>query len=161
MLLVTVLLFALCLSGARKREDCDKNLCLALSKEQANVIKGFFILVVFLSHFNGYVGYTEKIDRINERIYSLIGQRMVTMFMLYSGYGVMESIKRKGITYIKAMPINRILSVVFRFDLAVLLYACINFLVNRAKFTFSKKHCFSHFWGGNLSVIVTGIFFLY
>lgn len=52
----------------------------------------------------------------------LIGQLMVVMFLLYSGYGVMESYKRKGNNYISGFFSKRVLKTLLHFDLAVVLF---------------------------------------
>lgn len=47
---------------------------------------------------------------------------MVAMFMFYSGYGVMESIRSKGMNYVHSMPKKRILSTWIHFAFIVALY---------------------------------------
>lgn len=95
-----------------------------LDRSQCDTIKGFFILMVFVSHFMQYVakagGHTVNL---------LIGQCMVAPFLFYSGYGVMESIKSKGIEYINAMPRRRILTTLVNFDIAVFLFVVVNMLI--------------------------------
>lgn len=110
-----------------------------LSVGRTNSIKGIFILIVFMSHFHDYVVFTNSIDIAYQSIFNLIGQRMVTLFMLYSGYGVMESIKKKNMTYVKKIPINRVLGVLFRFDIAILIFALVNIIMNKGTFTYSLK----------------------
>lgn len=43
------------------------------------------------------------------------------VFLFYSGYGIMESIKNKGEKYISTVPKKRILNVLVNFDIAVLI----------------------------------------
>lgn len=100
-----------------------------LSIPHTQAIKGFFILVVFFSHFNSYMTLETAWDERYIRIFWFIGQAMVTMFMFYSGYGVMESIKRKGAAYVRCIPQKRVLSTLFKFDCAVLLYVILAFAV--------------------------------
>lgn len=94
-----------------------------LSLQHTQIVKGIFIILVFFSHFNSYVTYTARWDVICRDLVSLFGQTMVTMFLFYSGYGVMESVRKKGRDYVDAMPGKRILSTLFRFDCAVLMFA--------------------------------------
>ena len=86
-------------------------------------IKGVFILLIFLTHGEQYLTLT---DSLPDRIYGLIriglGQSVVTAFFFYSGYGMMQSLKRKGESYLQAFPRMRILKTLVHFDLAVLLY---------------------------------------
>lgn len=120
MLLVLLCYFAVVVYGCRfslKQGGADY-----LSIENTQAVKGIFILMVFLSHFNSYVTLSGKLDNIYLKFFQIIGQAMVAMFLFYSGYGVMESIKRKGSKYISAFPRNRLLVTLFNFDCAVLLY---------------------------------------
>ncbi len=92
--------------------------------------------MVFFSHFNSYVQYTEWIDRIYTIPFVMIGQGMVTMFLFYSGYGVMEQIKRRD-NYVSTMPVNRILSTLFQFAIAIVLFALLRFALSEP-FTIKK-----------------------
>ncbi len=100
-----------------------------MSVDKTMAIKGIFIIIVFFSHFNSYVDFSQGIDIAYYKYFSLIGQRMVTLFMLYSGYGVMESVKKKGKAYVNSIPINRFGGVLFRFDIAILLFAVMKLLL--------------------------------
>ena len=95
-----------------------------LSKEQSNCIKGFFIVVVFCRHIAPYLadsGYDFSMlgDNLFRWIDGRIGQLLVVMFLFYSGYGVMESIKNKGETYIDSIPHRRLITTLLNFDVAV------------------------------------------
>ena len=105
-----------------------------LDKEQSNSIKGIFILIVFLCHIYPYIdnaGYIMSSfpDQLFPIINQHIGQLLVVMFLFYSGYGVTESIKQKGQTYIKSYPKRRILSTLLNFDVAVLFFLFVNILL--------------------------------
>lgn len=67
---------------------------------------------------------------------------MVAPFLFYSGYGVMESIKRKGTAYVVGIPKKRVLRALFNFDCAVVLYLVLG-LVLGSSFTF-KQVALSH-----------------
>jgi len=101
-----------------------------LSKEKTTVIKGIFIILVFLSHFNSYTTYVDKYDIAYLNVINYIGQAMVVPFLFYSGYGIMEQINKKGRIYIKKIPIKRILVTLIKFDIAVLLFYVITILFN-------------------------------
>ncbi len=100
-----------------------------MSVQKTTAIKGIFILIVFFSHFNSYADFTLKSDLLYESTVKLIGQWMVTLFMLYSGYGVMEQIKKKGEGYISSLPSKRIASLLFKFDIAVLIFVLIRLIL--------------------------------
>lgn len=99
--------------------------------EHTQAVKGIFILLVFFSHFNLGIAYTAPMDKLYERIVNFFGQTMVTMFLFYSGYGVMESIRKKGSEYINGIPKKRILTTVIRFDTAVVIYIIVYALLGQ------------------------------
>lgn len=90
-------------------------------------VKGIFVLIVFLSHMRAYVTLTPG-DKAALSFVSYLGQLMVVPFLFYSGYGVMESIQRKGLDYVRRMPFQRILKTLLRFDMVVLIYLCIRLI---------------------------------
>lgn len=106
-----------------------------LEKTQCNAIKGIFILVVFMRHVVPYVveaGYEMPtlLDKGYYIINEQIGQLLVVMFLFYSGYGVMESIKRKGNDYVRNIPQRRVLSTFLNFDIAVTLFLLMDFALD-------------------------------
>ena len=98
-----------------------------LGRPQCEAIKGFFILMVFVSHFMQYVA-----EAGGNVINLYIGQCMVAPFLFYSGYGVMESIKAKGIAYVHAMPRHRILTTLLNFDIAVFVFIILDVILGRS-----------------------------
>lgn len=101
-----------------------------LQKDKTESVKGLFILIVFLSHFNKYVSYSWTPDVYAFKIIGVIGQAMVIPFLVYSGFGVMESIKRKGISYVKGFPKNRILKVLLIFEFVNVFKILVKFILN-------------------------------
>lgn len=97
----------------------------ALNKEQTTCINGIFVLFVFLSHFGQY----ETMPWNN--LLLAIGQLMVAPFLFYSGYGIMEQIKRRGIVYIDSMPRKRILKFYIHFCMALCIYLALSFLLGK------------------------------
>lgn len=99
-----------------------------ISKENCNIIKGVFILLVFFRHFLGY--FSER----NGLIFAFdahLGQLIVTMFLFYSGYGVAESFARKGVAYARDFPKKRILTTLLNFDVAVLAFVALDLFLGR------------------------------
>ena len=68
-----------------------------LKREQATMVNGVFVMLVFLRHFKEYItcGFY---DRIFWGVDGLLEQLIVTTFLFYSGYGIMVSLKTKRIT---------------------------------------------------------------
>lgn len=98
-----------------------------LAPDSTVAVKGIFILLVFLSHANNYLldnsVYTANV--LNQPYIDFqahLGQGVVVLFLFYSGYGVMESIRKKGAPYVNAMPKRRVLKTLIHFDLAVFLF---------------------------------------
>lgn len=122
-----VLLFLVCLILYKAKLKNNKDY---LSKEKTMIIKGIFIVIVFVSHINGYALYNSNLDNLAIKIINIIGQLMVAMFLFYSGYGIFKSIKLKGISYIDNIPKKRILNTFYNFWLAILLFILLNILLN-------------------------------
>lgn len=102
-----------------------------LDRKQTDAIKGVFILLVLLRHSMIEIreaGFRPvcMLDTLGYRIHSEIGQLVVVMFLFYSGYGVMESIKKKGKEYLDRFPRHRMLNTLLNFDVAVLCFIVLN-----------------------------------
>lgn len=95
-----------------------------MSVNMTNSVKGFFIGLVFISHIWGYTEFSHPyLDVWYQRlIRGKMGQCVVAMFLFYSGFGVMESIKIKGQNYVNKIPIRRVLNVLLQFDCVILLF---------------------------------------
>lgn len=93
-----------------------------LSRSSTTAVKGIFTFLVFLSHFTQYYTMHTVFDNPYKIFKSFIGQTVVAMFFFYSGYGVLESIKKKGSVYVRNFPKNRILKTVFHLDVALIFY---------------------------------------
>ena len=117
-----LILLLIALLGIRRA--CDKNSD-HMSKEMVNSIKGFFIFMIFLGHIFSSEDFSHPyLDDIYYKYVRLrTGQCVVTMFLFYSGFGIMESIKNMGMEYVDKIPVKRILNVLLQFDSAVLLFA--------------------------------------
>lgn len=90
-------------------------------------IKGIFILLVFVSHFVQYVTLDGVWDAPYFEIRRFLGQMVVVPFLFYSGYGMAESIRVKGVGYVRRMPVHRIGKVLFQFGIAVILFLILQF----------------------------------
>lgn len=104
-----------------------------LSYETTNIVKGVFILLVFIKHATPYIAKVCDRSEIGGDLFWFIdknvGQWIVAMFLFYSGYGIMESIRKKGSNYIETIPKKRILNVLVNFDIAVLLFIIVALFV--------------------------------
>lgn len=96
---------------------------------QTNAVKGFFAVVIVMSHMMGYTSLDFWGGDIYRKIIVSIGQLMVALFFFYSGYGVVVSYGKKR-DYYGTFLKNRLLKVLVHFDLAVLLFVILNFALS-------------------------------
>lgn len=97
-----------------------------ISLEKSNSLKGIFVVFVFFRHLSQYVELTAGYERVFVFIDHYLGQMIVTMFLFFSGYGVMESIKKRGTGYALELPRYRALKVWVHFGVALLLFQAFN-----------------------------------
>ncbi len=132
------------------------------SIEQTNVIKGIFVLLVFLRHGTSYLTLKGGLDAPYLTMDSALGQMIVAMFLFYSGFGMMKSMMKKRFAYVKTLPVKRFLIVVLNFDIAVLLFLIMNICL---KIHFDLKTILLSFTGwkgiGNSNWYMFAIFGLY
>ncbi len=102
-----------------------------LGREETLWVKGVFILLVFLSHFSGYPGDDVPGIGLYRRLNGLLGQAIVAPFLFYSGFGVMESLKRKGEEYRKTMLRRRVWGTWRKFALAVVAFAALALILGK------------------------------
>lgn len=132
MLLFYFLLFLLILSRIRYNKAAYNDDYLSL--DTTRTIKGIFILLVFIKHISPYIfhagfEYNGNWKLLFDTVDNNIGQWIVSMFLFYSGYGVMESIKRKGSLYIDQFPRKRLLQTLVNFDIAVICFIVLDLLL--------------------------------
>ena len=133
-----------------------------MSKKNNNCVKGIFILMILMSHYAQYC----ELDNIYDLTYYAarlhIGQCVVAMFLFYSGYGMMESIKRKGFPYVAHIPSQRFLKVWWNFFVVILLYLALDLALG---IHFSAPHILLSFIGytsiGASNWYMFAIFYLY
>lgn len=93
-----------------------------ISMESTSAIKGIFAVLILYSHLRGYVTISDSVwDWPYSVILDKIGQLMVAMYFFYSGYGIVESAKKKQ-GYFKSFFKNRVLKTLLHFDIAVVCF---------------------------------------
>lgn len=130
-----LVIFALCVLvvGLRRQDNSEP-----LRKEQTTAINGFFVLIVFIDHFVQCVsrmGYAPSglADSAYSIFRSNLAQLHVVSFLCFSGYGIMESIKKNGLMYIYELPRRRLLTVWANFAVGVLVIAVIQVLMGNGQ----------------------------
>ncbi len=110
-----------------------------LSKQDTNIIKGFFLFFVFVGHSLAYVSYNDyHLDILGLKINGRLEQLVVVMFLFYSGFGIMEQLKQRSNIYIKEMPKRRIFTTWFRFAVAVTIFMIVSQFMRSNNFTIIK-----------------------
>ena len=103
-----------------------------LSLEHTNVIKGIFVILVIFLHSSQYLSLSGMYDEPYMIFKHFMGQMIVSVFLFYSGYGVMTSLSKKGFSYVKTIPTRRLIKVLINFDIAVLLYLLLDFALGQS-----------------------------
>lgn len=131
-------------------------------------IKGIFAIIILFSHSRQYApssvtywgGHSYTI--LYNSILDFFGQLMVVMFLTYSGYGIMESYKRKGKSYLNGFCKKRVLKTLIHFDIAVLLFLILSLILGHE---YSLKQYILSFIGwediGNSNWFIFDIIVLY
>lgn len=92
------------------------------SPKQTTCINGICVLLVFISHAAKYLELKGTFDAPYATLKANLGQLVVVTFLFYSGYGMTESIKKKGFDYVKGIPTKRLFRVWYHFAIALVLY---------------------------------------
>lgn len=140
-----------------------------LNRDTTTAIKGIFAIIILFSHTRQYLpsphinnSVQVSCDNIYNFILSLIGQLMVVMFLLYSGYGIVESYKVQGNSYKNGFLKKRVLKTLVHFDIAVLLFLILALVLGHE---YSPKQYVLSFTGwesiGNSNWFVFDIIALY
>ena len=102
-----------------------------ISKENVNAIKGIFVVLVFLSHGKSYFTYNGVYDAPYLALQNHLNQMIVVMFFFYSGFGMMEQIRRRHFSYCRSILRKRFPKLLLNFDLAVVLYLLVRWLIRQ------------------------------
>ncbi len=130
MIIAFVLLFLLIIFDCRPKvflKDFNDDY---ISNTNTLPIKGIFVILVFFNHFKAYVALTSKLDSPFVTILDILGQLIVTLFLFYSGFGIMQSIKKKP-NYMKKFMMHRFLPVYVSFAICLLFFLIGNAIIGK------------------------------
>jgi peptidoglycan/LPS O-acetylase OafA/YrhL len=129
LIFIFVLCFVLGFIGVRKRSENEPS----LAPQVTTSINGIFVLLVMLTHFYQYAG--PYLTGLPNTMYAAArmgqGQTVVATFLFFSGYGMMEQIKKKKQPYARSIFKNRFLKVLFHFDLALIPFIILGYAFGR------------------------------
>lgn len=106
-----------------------------LDRKNTAAINGIFVILVVFSHYSQYAGFGGIFDAPYLLLKKHLHQMVVATFLFYSGFGMMEQIKRKGSDYVFNIP-KKAGKLLFRFDAAVMLFLLMNLAFGK---TFKMK----------------------
>ncbi len=104
------------------------------SPKNTGAINAVFSVLIFLNHSVGYLDLNGVLDAPYFILFRFLGQFVVATYLFYSGFGIMESYKKKGHNYIKAMPVNRLFKTWYHFAIVVAIYAVISIGIRGIKY---------------------------
>ncbi len=107
-----------------------------IAREQTLSINGFFVLIVFMRHFQQYISFSE-FDFIYMSFNNWLSQLIVVPFLFYSGYGIMTSVERKGDDYVTSLMTKRFPRLFLHFAMAVALFLITDLCMNK-QYTIDK-----------------------
>ncbi len=102
-----------------------------ISPDGTLAVKGIFVALILLSHGKGYVELGGIYDEPYTAMQNHLNQMVVAMFLFYSGYGMMESMKKKQFAYVKSIATKRFPNLLLNYDLAVLLFFVLGYVIGQ------------------------------
>lgn len=112
-IIVAIALYGIKSAGKNKYHD-------ACSHRQTSMINGIFTMLILVSHASMYMDYGGNwFDDSYREVRGYLGQFVVAPFLFYSGFGIMESIAKKGNNYVKGIPKKRFFKVWYHFAFAL------------------------------------------
>ncbi len=133
-----------------------------LSKEKTAAINGLFTLLVFMRHVLGYVTISGSLDTAYQSFDRFLSQAVVSTFLFYSGFGILESIKKKKLKYVREIPLKRFFKVFYHMEIAILIFLIVGLCLKKQ---FSVKQILLSFvfWDslGNSNWYIFAILALY
>ena len=135
-----------------------------MSREQTTSINGVFVVIVLLSHCSTSVkdGLYGIMDAPYLSMKSYLAQLIVVTFLFYSGYGIMESIRKKGMSYVYGIPWQRLFRVWYHFAIVVCLFILPNVILGKPLEPVKTLLAFTGWEGiGNSNWYIFAILILY
>lgn len=128
-MLIFVFIVALIVFYEMKIEDSNEFHKDYISPKSTKAVNGLFTMLIFLSHSVQYIDLGSVLDTPYTTMKSHLGQMVVVTFLFYSGYGIMESIKKKGTDYVKSIPTKRFFKVLYHMAIAVTMFVVLNLVL--------------------------------
>lgn len=108
---------------AAKKDEFFADYC---SPKNTSTINAIFSVLIFLSHAVTYTKCNGVLDAPYFDLRQFLSQIVVVTYLFFSGYGIMESIKKKGTDYVKKMPFHRLFKLWYHFAIVILMYVVVS-----------------------------------
>ncbi len=92
-------------------------------------------VLIFLSHGASYLKLSGVYNAPYLEFRGFHSQLVVVTFLFFSGYGIMESIKKKGFSYVKKMPFHRLFKLWYHFVIVLVMYFAVQTLICDKRFS--------------------------
>ena len=119
LILLLIMFNGLSFSGAGEFNDRY------LDKRNTTAVNGIFVILVVFSHYAQYTKFGGPFDAPYLALREHLNQLVVATFWFYSGYGMMEAIRRTEGRYVSKLPV-KFWQLLLKFDIAVLLFWIMN-----------------------------------
>ena len=114
--------------NAKVKNEFFTDYCSPKNTSTANAV---FSVLIFISHGVTYIDMNNSLDDAYLGIKTFLAQGVVVTYLFYSGFGIMESIKKKGYIYVKRMPIDRFFKLWYQFALMLCLFIVANLFMKK------------------------------
>ena len=130
MLVFILALMMVVLAGinAKGQNEFYTDYCSPKNTSTANAV---FSVLIFISHSVTYVDLNGTLDDAYLSVKTFLAQSVVVTYLFYSGFGIMESIKKKGYNYVKRMPFDRFFKLWYQFAFMLCLFIISNILMKK------------------------------
>lgn len=133
-----------------------------ISPDGTLAVKGIFVALILLSHGKSYLELGGPYDAPYTALQNHLNQMVVAMFLFYSGYGMMESMKKKQFAYVKSIATKRFPNLLLNYDLAVLLFFALGYIIGKPQTVKNLLIAFTAWNGiGNSSWYIFAILAMY
>lgn len=94
-------------------------------------VNGIFSILIFISHATQYIQTTGVLDKPYMALRGYLGQLVVVTYLFFSGYGIMESIKKKQMGYVKSIPSKRLFRLWYHFAIVIVMFLGLGLLIGK------------------------------
>lgn len=131
MLIFILILAMIIISGlnAKGKNEFYADYC---SPKNTATVNAVFSVLIFLSHSAGYLDFSNAaMNSSYFVIRNFLSQTVVVTYLFYSGFGIMESIKKKGNNYVKRMPVDRFFKLWYHFAIIIVMFIIVALISNK------------------------------